>query len=84
MTIEATKKLDHFLCCDCSDDDAKRSHNAFPTSPTSDSKVRLLIAWFHALGVVSFVSLFTTLNLVENLLCDDASFAYLLKNPFLR
>ena len=39
MTIEAAKKLDHFLCSDCSDDEAKRSQNAFPTSPTADTKV---------------------------------------------
>ena len=45
MTIEEAKKLDHFLCSDCSsDDDAKRSLNAFPVSP-SEAKVRYL--YFH-------------------------------------
>ena len=35
MTIEEAKKLDHFLCSDCSsDDDAKRSLNSFPVSPS--------------------------------------------------
>lgn len=71
MTIEAAKKLDHFLCSDCSDDEAKRSQNAFPTSPTADTKVRLLFA----LGEVSLVSLFTPLNLVSNLVHDDPLFA---------
>ena len=34
MTIEQAKKLDHFLCSDCSsEDDAKRSVNGFPASP---------------------------------------------------
>lgn len=45
MTIEEAKKLDHFLCSDCSaDDDTKRSLNAFPVSP-SEVKVRYL--YFH-------------------------------------
>uniref|UniRef100_A0A803QJ69 Serine/threonine protein phosphatase 2A regulatory subunit n=1 Tax=Cannabis sativa TaxID=3483 RepID=A0A803QJ69_CANSA len=39
MTIEEAKKLDHFLCSDCnSDDDAKRSLNAFPVSPSVETK----------------------------------------------
>ncbi|KAJ4849001.1 hypothetical protein Tsubulata_041280 [Turnera subulata] len=39
MTIEEAKKLDHFLCSDCSsDDDAKRSLNAFPVSPPLEPK----------------------------------------------
>lgn len=41
MTIEKAKKLDHFLCSDCSsDDDAKRSMNVFPVSPSLEAKVR--------------------------------------------
>lgn len=41
MTIEEAKKLDHFLCSDCSsDDDAKRSLNSFPVSTTDEGKVR--------------------------------------------
>ncbi|GER48225.1 PHD finger family protein / bromo-adjacenthomology (BAH) domain-containing protein [Striga asiatica] len=40
MTIEEAKKLDQFLCSDCSsDDDGKRSMNSFPVSPASESKV---------------------------------------------
>lgn len=43
MTIEEAKKLDHFLCSDCSsDDDAKRSLNTFPVSPSVETKVRTL------------------------------------------
>lgn len=43
MTIEDAKKLDHFLCSDCSsDDDAKRPLNAFPVSPSVETKVRNL------------------------------------------
>ena len=43
MTIEEAKKLDHFLCSDCSsDDDAKRSLNVFPVSPSVEAKVRTL------------------------------------------
>nr|POE97194.1 chromatin remodeling protein ebs [Quercus suber] len=39
MTIEEAKKLDHFLCSDCSsDDDAKRSLNVFPVSPSVEAK----------------------------------------------
>lgn len=41
MSIEEAKKLDHFLCSDCSsDDDAKRSLNSFPVSTTDEGKVR--------------------------------------------
>ncbi|KAG6748689.1 hypothetical protein POTOM_048618 [Populus tomentosa] len=40
MTIEEAKKSDHFLCSDCSsDDDAKRSLNVFPVSPSLEVKV---------------------------------------------
>lgn len=43
MTIEEAKKLEHFLCSDCSsDDDAKRSLNAFPVSPSVEAKVGTL------------------------------------------
>ncbi|KAI3702580.1 hypothetical protein L6452_28324 [Arctium lappa] len=39
MTIEEAKKLDQFLCSDCSsDDDAKRPLNSFPVSPSADAK----------------------------------------------
>jgi len=41
MTIEEAKKLDHFLCSDCSsENEAKRSLNAFPVSPSAEAKVR--------------------------------------------
>lgn len=41
MTIEEAKKLDQFLCTDCSsDDDAKRSINAYPMSRSMETKVQ--------------------------------------------
>ncbi|PKA50649.1 hypothetical protein AXF42_Ash017988 [Apostasia shenzhenica] len=44
MTIEQAKKLDQFLCSDCSsDDDAKRSPNGCPVSPMSEPKVRMVL-----------------------------------------
>lgn len=45
MTIEEAKKLEHFVCSECSsDDDVKRSQNGFTSSPIDDNdiKVRLL------------------------------------------
>lgn len=40
MTIEEAKKLDRFLCSECSsDDEVKRSQNGFASSPTDDVKV---------------------------------------------
>ncbi|CAA0825070.1 PHD finger family protein / bromo-adjacent homology (BAH) domain-containing protein [Striga hermonthica] len=40
MTIEEAKKLNQFLCSDCSsDDDAKRSMNSSPVSATGEAKV---------------------------------------------
>ncbi|KAG7022847.1 Chromatin remodeling protein EBS [Cucurbita argyrosperma subsp. argyrosperma] len=40
MTIDEAKKLDNFLCSDCSsENDAKRSSNAFPVSPSAEAKV---------------------------------------------
>ena len=45
MTIEEAKKLEHFVCTECSsDDDIKRSQNGFPSSPVADAKVRLIAA----------------------------------------
>lgn len=42
MTIEEAKKLDQFLCSDCSsDDDAKGSLNSFPISPSTEAKVKV-------------------------------------------
>lgn len=42
MTIEEAKKLDHFVCSECSsDDDMKKPQATFPLSPADDSKVRL-------------------------------------------
>lgn len=41
MTIEEAKKLDHFVCSECSsDDDMKKPQATFPVSPGSDIKVR--------------------------------------------
>ncbi|KAL0444341.1 UNVERIFIED_CONTAM: Chromatin remodeling protein EBS [Sesamum latifolium] len=43
MTIEEAKKLDHFLCSDCSsDDDTRRSLNSFPVSPAAAEEKVLL------------------------------------------
>ncbi|KAG4386110.1 hypothetical protein GLYMA_12G227900v4 [Glycine max] len=40
MTIEEAKKLDHFVCSECSsDDDMKKPQATFPVSPGSDGKV---------------------------------------------
>ncbi|XP_031262180.1 chromatin remodeling protein EBS [Pistacia vera] len=40
MTIEEAKKLEHFVCSECSsDDEVKRSQNGFASSPTADVKV---------------------------------------------
>lgn len=45
MTIEEAKKLEHFLCSDCSsDDDTKRSLNSFPVSPSLETKVRMKLS----------------------------------------
>ncbi|URE44334.1 BAH [Musa troglodytarum] len=44
MTIEQAKKLDHFLCSDCdSENDAERSMNGFPASPSSEPKVMIIL-----------------------------------------
>ncbi|PPS16241.1 hypothetical protein GOBAR_AA04325 [Gossypium barbadense] len=41
MTIEEAKRLDHFLCSDCtSEDAAKRSMNTFRVSASLEPKVR--------------------------------------------
>ncbi|KAH9798024.1 chromatin remodeling protein EBS [Citrus sinensis] len=43
MTIEEAKKLEHFVCTECSsDDDIKRTQNGFSSSPAADVKVRLV------------------------------------------
>lgn len=43
MSIEEAKKLDQFLCSECSsDDDTKRSLNSFPASP-AEAKVRMFL-----------------------------------------
>lgn len=40
MTIEEAKKLEHFMCSECSsDDDMKKSQATFSASPGADSKV---------------------------------------------
>lgn len=64
MTIEEAKKLDHFLCSDCSsDDDPKRSLNAFSVSPSVEAKVRMLMfpfpnmTWVWTEGISFFVML---------------------------
>jgi len=40
MTIEEAKKLDHFVCSECSsDDDMKKPQATFSASPGADGKV---------------------------------------------
>ena len=42
MTIEEAKKLDRFVCSECSsDDDVKKPLTAFSASPAADGKVLL-------------------------------------------
>ncbi|KAG8489429.1 hypothetical protein CXB51_017844 [Gossypium anomalum] len=50
MTIEEAKRLDHFLCSDCtSEDDAKRSMNTFPVSASLEPKVRAFMFMMNSL-----------------------------------
>lgn len=46
MTIEEAKKLEHFVCVECSSDEdgVKRSQNGFASSPTNDLKVNIVFA----------------------------------------
>ncbi|KAK4761162.1 hypothetical protein SAY87_006055 [Trapa incisa] len=39
MTIEEAKRLDHFVCSECSDDDINRMNNRFSSSPEVDEQV---------------------------------------------
>ena len=40
MTIEEAKKLDRFMCSECSsDDDVKKPQTVFSDSPGADAKV---------------------------------------------
>lgn len=58
MTIEEAKKLEHFVCSECSsDDEVKRSQNGFASSPTADVKVSL-VAGFTLLDHICFVYFF--------------------------
>lgn len=41
MTIEEAKKLDHFVCAECSSDDDVKKSNGFTSSPADEVKVRL-------------------------------------------
>lgn len=42
MTIEEAKKLDHFVCSECSsDDDMKKPQATFSVSPAADGKVKI-------------------------------------------
>lgn len=58
MTIEQAKKLEHFLCSDCtSEDDAKRSLNSFPVSPISEPKVRMIF-WIWSFVIFKIIFYF--------------------------
>lgn len=57
MTIEEAKKLDHFVCAECSsDDDVKKSQNGFTASPADDAKVRFSL-FSHLLCYITLISL---------------------------
>lgn len=56
MTIEDAKKLDHFVCSECSSDDTKRPHNGFSSSPEADGKVRCSYLQFHIIENYGFVA----------------------------
>jgi len=46
MTIEEAKKLDHFVCSECSSDDdmnIKKPQATFSASPVADGKVNSII-----------------------------------------
>lgn len=50
MTIEEAKKLDQFLCPDCSsEDDAKKKLN--PLSPSPENKVSISLSFFISLSL---------------------------------
>lgn len=56
MTIDEAKKLDNFLCSDCSsENDAKRSSNAFPVSPSAEAKVRDVDSSLHVSNTAKIV-----------------------------
>ncbi|KAJ6880404.1 hypothetical protein NC652_033679 [Populus alba x Populus x berolinensis] len=58
MTIEEAKKSDHFLCSDCSsDDDAKRSLNVFPVSPSLEVKEEMTEVAVHNKVLVNVLAL---------------------------
>lgn len=46
MTIEEAKRLDHFVCSECSDD-VKQVENGFSSSPEADIKVIILCCSFY-------------------------------------
>lgn len=69
MTIEEAKKLDHFVCAECSsDDDVKKSQNGFTSSPADDVKVRLSL-FSHLLYRCSI----TLITLASTPLCAPVS-----------
>jgi len=69
MTIEEAKKSDHFLCSDCSsDDDAKRSLNVFPVSPSLEVKVRMYSSCFNLIKETK-ISLAVQQHLLLQFMC---------------
>jgi len=55
MTIEEAKKLDHFVCSECSsDDDMKKPQATFSASPGADGKVT---SYFHCQIITTLFSL---------------------------
>lgn len=51
MTIEEAKRLDHFACSECSDDDTKRANNGFSASPEADMKVIIPVCSSYVVGL---------------------------------
>lgn len=57
MSIDQAKKLDHFVCAECSEYDTKKSQEAVSASPLTNVKVRVLIDCFHLFKVACVLSL---------------------------
>lgn len=57
MTIEEAKKLEHFVCVECSSDEdgVKRFQNGFASSTTNDLKVYVLSSSFYSTFVITLI-----------------------------
>lgn len=81
MSIDQAKKLDHFVCAECSEYDTKKSQEAVSASPLTNVKVRVLIICFHLFKVACVLSLWpfavwrsmiyiTSQDIVTNFVCN--------------